>query len=226
MKSSSSAPESAASRSRSSSTGAASPAACSSRRRRSRRSASASTSCRTRRGCSPTLGLQDRARRGRGRDRRGGVLQPLRPAHLPRAARQARRAIAGRSSRSTAATCRSVLLEAVKARLGADRLHLGSHLRRVRADRSRSFRSSSRIDRQPRGLRAIACDGIHSVIRRQLYPDEGEPRYSGINMWRGVTRWKPILSGATMTARRVAEGRQAGALPDPQQRSTRRAGSS
>lgn len=45
---------------------------------------------------------------------------------------------------------------------------------------------------------AIACDGLHSAIRRQLYPDEGAPRYSGVNMWRGVARWKPFLSGATM----------------------------
>ncbi len=45
----------------------------------------------------------------------------------------------------------------------------------------------------------IACDGLHSVIRKKLHPDEGEPRYSGVNMWRGVTRWKPFLSGASMT---------------------------
>ncbi|MEO7337584.1 MAG: flavin-dependent oxidoreductase [Caldimonas sp.] len=44
----------------------------------------------------------------------------------------------------------------------------------------------------------VACDGLHSAIRRQLHPGEGAPRYSGVNMWRGVTRWKPILSGATM----------------------------
>jgi 2-polyprenyl-6-methoxyphenol hydroxylase-like FAD-dependent oxidoreductase len=31
-----------------------------------------------------------------------------------------------------------------------------------------------------------------------LFPDEGEPRYSGVNMWRGVTRWQPMLSGASM----------------------------
>ena len=31
-----------------------------------------------------------------------------------------------------------------------------------------------------------------------VFPGEGEPRYSGVNMWRGVTRWKPILSGASM----------------------------
>jgi 2-polyprenyl-6-methoxyphenol hydroxylase-like FAD-dependent oxidoreductase len=45
---------------------------------------------------------------------------------------------------------------------------------------------------------AIACDGINSAIRKQFFPDEGEPRYSGVNMWRGVTGWKPILSGASM----------------------------
>jgi 2-polyprenyl-6-methoxyphenol hydroxylase-like FAD-dependent oxidoreductase len=44
----------------------------------------------------------------------------------------------------------------------------------------------------------VACDGIHSVVRKQLYPHEGEPLYSGYNMWRGVTRHAPILSGATM----------------------------
>jgi 2-polyprenyl-6-methoxyphenol hydroxylase-like FAD-dependent oxidoreductase len=49
-----------------------------------------------------------------------------------------------------------------------------------------------------RGRVAIACDGINSAIRKQLFPGEGEPRYSGVNMWRGVTRWKPMLSGASM----------------------------
>jgi 2-polyprenyl-6-methoxyphenol hydroxylase-like FAD-dependent oxidoreductase len=49
-----------------------------------------------------------------------------------------------------------------------------------------------------RGSIVIACDGINSAIRRQLYPGEGPPRYSGVNMWRGVTRWKPILTGASM----------------------------
>ncbi|MCE9657306.1 MAG: flavin-dependent oxidoreductase [Burkholderiales bacterium] len=45
---------------------------------------------------------------------------------------------------------------------------------------------------------AIACDGIHSAVRRQLHPDEGPPRWSGVNMWRGVTAHAPFLSGATM----------------------------
>lgn len=50
-----------------------------------------------------------------------------------------------------------------------------------------------------RGAVAIGCDGIHSTLRKQFFPDEGEPHYIGINMWRGVTRWQPILSGASMT---------------------------
>lgn len=44
----------------------------------------------------------------------------------------------------------------------------------------------------------IAADGIHSAVRRQFHPHEGAPRYSGRLMWRGVTRAKPFLSGATM----------------------------
>ena len=44
----------------------------------------------------------------------------------------------------------------------------------------------------------VACDGVHSAIRKQFYPNEGEPRYSGITMWRGVTVAKPFLSGASM----------------------------
>jgi 2-polyprenyl-6-methoxyphenol hydroxylase-like FAD-dependent oxidoreductase len=49
-----------------------------------------------------------------------------------------------------------------------------------------------------RGAAAVGCDGIHSVLRRQLFPQDGPPRYSGVNMWRGVTRWPPCLGGATM----------------------------
>lgn len=45
---------------------------------------------------------------------------------------------------------------------------------------------------------AVGCDGVHSTLRRQLHPGEGPPKYSGYNMWRGVTRWEPVLSGASM----------------------------
>jgi 2-polyprenyl-6-methoxyphenol hydroxylase-like FAD-dependent oxidoreductase len=95
------------------------------------------------------------------------------------------------------ADLQSVLLEAVLARLGKERIHLGWHCVGFEQDEAK-LRLMFR-DRDPvEGKVAVGCDGIHSVIRKQLYPREGEPRYSGVNMWRGVTRWKPILSGASM----------------------------
>ena len=69
---------------------------------------------------------------------------------------------------------------------------------RVRRQRAFFRRAGRRQPHTVRGRAAIACDGINSAIRKQFFPGEGEPRYSGINMWRGVTRWKPILSGASM----------------------------
>jgi 2-polyprenyl-6-methoxyphenol hydroxylase-like FAD-dependent oxidoreductase len=62
------------------------------------------------------------------------------------------------------------------------------------------FENAETGDRLPpqHGAVAIGCDGIHSAIRKQLYPEEGEPLYSGCNMWRGVTSWSPFLSGASM----------------------------
>jgi 2-polyprenyl-6-methoxyphenol hydroxylase-like FAD-dependent oxidoreductase len=47
------------------------------------------------------------------------------------------------------------------------------------------------------GTMLVGCDGLHSAIRKQLHPDEGDPVYSGVNMWRGVTRWKPFRTGAS-----------------------------
>jgi len=44
----------------------------------------------------------------------------------------------------------------------------------------------------------IAADGIHSAVRRQLYPDEGPPRWNGMMMWRGTSWARPFLDGRTM----------------------------
>ncbi len=37
--------------------------------------------------------------------------------------------------------------------------------------------------------------GIRSCVRQQFFPDEGPPRFGGINMWRGVTRRAAFLYG-------------------------------
>jgi 2-polyprenyl-6-methoxyphenol hydroxylase-like FAD-dependent oxidoreductase len=95
------------------------------------------------------------------------------------------------------------LLDAFRSRLGHDRLSTGHHCTGVEQDetgvRVHFSDGPGGANRSiVRGRVAIACDGINSAVRKQLFPDEGEPRYSGVNMWRGVTRWKPILSGASM----------------------------
>ncbi|HJQ60354.1 MAG TPA: flavin-dependent oxidoreductase, partial [Vineibacter sp.] len=97
----------------------------------------------------------------------------------------------------------AVLLDAFHARIGTDRLHLGWRCVGAAQDErgvSVRFRRAGDDADLPaqRGAAVIACDGIHSVLRKQLYPDEGDPLYSGYNMWRGVTRWKPFLLGASL----------------------------
>src|SRR3984957_7572131 len=96
-----------------------------------------------------------------------------------------------------------VLLDAFRARAGHDRLVTNHHCTGVEQDETGvsvhfSDGPGGAAGSTIRGRVAIACDGINSAIRKQFFPDEGEPRYSGVNMWRGVTRWKPMLSGASM----------------------------
>jgi 2-polyprenyl-6-methoxyphenol hydroxylase-like FAD-dependent oxidoreductase len=96
-----------------------------------------------------------------------------------------------------------VLLDAFRARAGGDRLIVNHHCVAVEQDEagvSVTFSDGPNGANRSivRGRAAVACDGINSAVRKQFFPGEGEPRYSGVNMWRGVTRWKPILSGASM----------------------------
>ena len=96
-----------------------------------------------------------------------------------------------------------ILLEAFRSRAGADRISTNRHCLAVEQDESGvrvhfSDEPDGGDRSTVRGRVAIACDGINSAIRKQFFPGEGEPRYSGVNMWRGVTRSKPILSGASL----------------------------
>jgi 2-polyprenyl-6-methoxyphenol hydroxylase-like FAD-dependent oxidoreductase len=96
-----------------------------------------------------------------------------------------------------------VLLDAFRARAGRDRLVTNHHCIAVDQDETGvsvhfSDGPGGAAGSTIRGRVAIACDGINSAVRKLFFPEEGEPRYSGVNMWRGVTRWQPILSGASM----------------------------
>ncbi len=96
-----------------------------------------------------------------------------------------------------------VLADAFIRRAGADRLSTGWRCVGFEQDEKEvtvRFEDAESGESLPlqRGTVAIACDGIHSAMRKQLYPGEREPVYSGYNMWRGVTRWPRFLSGASM----------------------------
>jgi 2-polyprenyl-6-methoxyphenol hydroxylase-like FAD-dependent oxidoreductase len=96
-----------------------------------------------------------------------------------------------------------VLMEAVAARIGADALRTGWKCVGVEGDTGGALARfvdtvTGEALAPQRGDVVIACDGLHSVVRRQHHPSEGPPLYSGVNMWRGVTVWPPILSGASM----------------------------
>jgi 2-polyprenyl-6-methoxyphenol hydroxylase-like FAD-dependent oxidoreductase len=96
-----------------------------------------------------------------------------------------------------------VLAGAVRERLGADAIVMNHKCTGVVQDGAGvtvnfADATTARPLASVRAPAAIGCDGIHSVIRRQLFPDEGPPAYQGINMWRAVGRWQPFLSGATM----------------------------
>lgn len=96
----------------------------------------------------------------------------------------------------------AVLLEAVRERIGIDAVVANRRCAGFEQDEhgvTLRFEDAAGQARSPVRVRlAVGCDGIHSAIRKQLYPDDGAPRYSGVNMWRGTTVMQPFLSGATM----------------------------
>jgi 2-polyprenyl-6-methoxyphenol hydroxylase-like FAD-dependent oxidoreductase len=96
----------------------------------------------------------------------------------------------------------AILLEAVRQRLGRDAVLEGHRCTGFEQDKdgvTAHFEGPAGESRDDaRASILVACDGVHSVVRKALHPNEGAPRYSGVNMWRGTVAVKPFLSGACM----------------------------
>ena len=92
-----------------------------------------------------------------------------------------------------------ILYRAAVARLGAQRIRTDHTCVGVEQD-ERGARvkfvetSTGRILEPVQADAVIACDGVNSLVRKILYPEDAVA-FAGINTWRGVTRRKPILTG-------------------------------
>ena len=91
------------------------------------------------------------------------------------------------------------LLEAVEERLG-DIVHLGHRLVGI-DDAERTATATFATEHGPIDVEAdvvIGADGIHSALRALRYPDDGDPVWSGLTLWRGTAKIHPFLDGRAM----------------------------
>lgn len=94
-----------------------------------------------------------------------------------------------------------LLYETVQERLGRDAVQTGCTLvswQEASDGIVARFQRRDGVTEEVVGRCLIAADGIHSAARRQLYPDEGGPIYSGRILWRAVSAASPFLTGRTM----------------------------
>src|SRR5262249_13619875 len=95
-----------------------------------------------------------------------------------------------------------VLHQAVRARLGESRIHLGCRLQWFNQDdggvTAYFFDRGGAPQSAVRGAVLVGADGIHSVVRARLFPNEGPPRWNGLMLWRGAIDWPAFLTGRSM----------------------------
>src|SRR5207237_3652328 len=58
-----------------------------------------------------------------------------------------------------------------------------------------------------RGDILVGADGIHSIVRETLYPNEGPARWNGSMLWRGAIDWPRFLTGRSMVIPRGMAGK-------------------
>jgi 2-polyprenyl-6-methoxyphenol hydroxylase-like FAD-dependent oxidoreductase len=89
------------------------------------------------------------------------------------------------------------LLELARERLGPDAIRTGMRCRGYSqtADLvSLEFQRADGATEQVVADVAVACDGVNSAVRAQMHPTD-RLCFAGINTWRGVSPFEPILTG-------------------------------
>lgn len=107
----------------------------------------------------------------------------------------------------------AVIRDAVVARLGEGAVRTGRRLQGFIQDEggvTAHFADSRRGEtgETARGDILVAADGIHSMVRAHYFPDQGPPRWNGVQMWRGACDWPVFLDGESM----IVAGGMAGKL--------------
>jgi 5-methylphenazine-1-carboxylate 1-monooxygenase len=95
-----------------------------------------------------------------------------------------------------------LLLRAVRERIGEENVRTGTRLKEfAQGGEGVRARFSDGADGSELSEKAdilVGADGIHSAVRRQLYPGDGEPRFAHQIPWRSAVESEPILDGQTM----------------------------
>ncbi|MEM9470473.1 MAG: flavin-dependent oxidoreductase [Pseudomonadota bacterium] len=102
-----------------------------------------------------------------------------------------------------------VLRDAVIERLGPEAIRTGhacTGVKQANGSATAIFQTADSQELAVEGDAVVACDGIHSVVRGQFYPDQGDPNWNGIMLWRGACLWQPFLTGRSMV---IAGGMEA-----------------
>ena len=87
-------------------------------------------------------------------------------------------------------------------RLGHDSVRTGHRVIGYRNEADRvvaivDTRDGNQVEVQ--GSVLVGADGLHSAVRAQMHPHQGEPHWGGAVLWRGATPGPPIRSGSSFT---------------------------
>ncbi|MCF1449854.1 FAD-dependent oxidoreductase [Agrobacterium vitis] len=99
------------------------------------------------------------------------------------------------------ANLHNVLRASFDERLGAPKIRMAAKCVHIDQDAEGVSVGVTTENGRPEILRAkvvVGCDGIHSMTRQHLFPNEQPPIFSGITMWRGVAEMPSFLGGHAM----------------------------
>jgi len=91
----------------------------------------------------------------------------------------------------------ATLLALARERLGPEAIRTGMRCRGYSQNASAITLEFVRADGAAERVQAdiaVACDGVNSAVRAQMHPDD-KLCFAGINTWRGVSVFDPILTG-------------------------------